>query len=73
VWELRAGTQFTSARPVRIASHQTTIVGAEVEVCRTPGSLSEGDIITASREGDLGMLRIRGWRIGDRPFTIPGG
>jgi hypothetical protein len=72
VWELQA-TASGSANPVRIASHQTTVSGTEIEICRTPASLSEGDVITAYREGSSGSLRIRGWRIGDRPFAIPTG
>ena len=72
VWELRP-RGFASTLILRIASHQSSLTGSEIETCRTPGSLSEGDLITAAREGTASSLRIRGWRIAPRPLVIPGG
>jgi D-alanyl-D-alanine carboxypeptidase len=72
VWEVRPKADGRSDM-LRIASHQTTLAGTEIELCRTGSTASEGDFITAAREGSTSALRIRGWRIAPRPLVIPGG
>jgi hypothetical protein len=76
VWENRLVANNPNPpliQAVRVSDHATTVSGADVQICSTPTSTAEGDYITSMREGTTGVLKIRGWRIGDKPFAIPGG
>jgi D-alanyl-D-alanine carboxypeptidase len=50
----------------RISSH-VDATGKTIGVCALASPHAEGDFITAMREDSTGTVRIRGWRIGDRP------
>ena len=38
-----------------------------LDVCRLPSNHAEGDYVTATGDGD-GQLRLRAYRVGDRPY-----
>ena len=53
---------------LRISNHQTSTSGVEPEVCAAnPNNRAEGDFVSGLREGLGSIVRLRGWRIGDRP------
>jgi hypothetical protein len=66
VWETRRNANGT-VTGFRISDHATTHSAAEPEVCATATTRAEGDFIAGSRDGLGGIIRLRGWRVGDRP------
>ena len=72
VWE-NTVLENGAIKAVRVSDHAATPVGKDLEVCATPTSLASGDVLTSMREGSTSTLRIRGWRIGDRPLVVPAG
>jgi D-alanyl-D-alanine carboxypeptidase len=66
VWESRRNADGT-VTALRISDHASTVKGNEPEICSAPTTRAEGDFITGLREGSTPSIRIRGWRVGDRP------
>jgi hypothetical protein len=50
----------------RVSDHQGFGIG-QPRVCAMPTSRAEGDFVTAGLEQSPAILRLRGWRVGDRP------
>jgi D-alanyl-D-alanine carboxypeptidase len=66
VWETRRSANG-SVTGLRISDHATWVSGSQPRICATPTTKAEGDFITGLLEGSPGAVRIRGWRVGDRP------
>jgi hypothetical protein len=66
VWETSRNANGT-VTGLRISDHQTSVSGLEPEICATPTTKAEGDFISGLREGSSASVKLRGWRIADRP------
>jgi D-alanyl-D-alanine carboxypeptidase len=66
VWESFRNPNGTVSA-LRISDHGTAIAGLEPEICATPTTRAEGDFVSGLREGSPATVRLRGWRVADRP------